>query len=112
MDPELPKFAVVDYCAPNGAVPFRAWVSALKDKVARAVVLARVDRLSFGSFGDWKSIGAGVFELRVHFGKGYRVYFGRKGNVVVVLLCGGDKATQERDIDRAKKYWKDHEARS
>jgi putative addiction module killer protein len=73
--------------------------------------IARVDRLAFGAFGDWRAVGGGVFELRVHFGPGYRVYFGRDGKAVVILLCGGEKRSQSADIRRAKSYWKDYETR-
>ena len=75
------------------------------------MVLARVDRLAFGTFGDWKPVGEGVCELRIHFGAGYRVYFGRDGKAVVILLCGGEKRSQDTDIKRAKKYWNDYETR-
>ncbi len=67
--------------------------------------------MTFGTFGDWKSVGEGVCELRIHFGAGYRVYFGRDGNTVVILLCGGEKRSQDGDVRRAKKYWKDYETR-
>ncbi len=78
---------------------------------ARAAVLARVDPLAFGMFADWKAVGDGVCELRVHLGAGYRIYFGRDGKMVVILLCGGEKRTQGADIRRAKRYWRDYEAR-
>jgi putative addiction module killer protein len=70
--------------------------------VARAVVLAKVDRLTFGTFGDWKAVGERVCELRIHVGAGYRVYFGRDGKTVVILLCGGEKRSQDADIRRGK----------
>ena len=65
----------------------------------------RLDRLEGGNFGDCQSVGSGVFELRLHFGPGYRVYFGEVDRTIVLLLCGGDKSTQTRDIQRAKTYW-------
>jgi len=68
-------------------------------------------RLAFGTFGDWKAVGDGVCELRIHLGAGYRVYFGRDGKTVVILLCGGEKRSQDADIRRAKRYWKDYETR-
>lgn len=74
-------------------------------------MLARVDRLAFGAFGDWKAVGGGVYELRVHVAGGYRIYFGRDGMTVVILLCGGEKRSQSRDIERAKRYWNDYETR-
>jgi len=81
---------------------FGRWLDGLKDRKARARILDRIDRLSDGNFGDWASVGNGVSELRLHFGPGYRVYDLRQGDVVVVLLCGGEKASQAKDIKRAK----------
>lgn len=82
---------------------FDEWLRTLKDRRARAAILSRLDRLAFGLFGDIEPVGAGVSELRVHYGPGYRVYLTQRGPVVVVLLCGGDKSGQARDIKRAKK---------
>ncbi len=73
-----------------------------------AIVRARLNRIRLGNFGDCKSVGGGVEELRIDFGPGYRVYYGREGSLVVVLLCGGDKRTQARDILTAQKYWKEY----
>jgi putative addiction module killer protein len=103
---------VLRYQTREGRMPYQEWVDGLGDKVGQAAILIRVRRLSLGVFGDWKSVGSGVFELRMDLGPGYRVYFGRSGRTVVVLLCGGDKSSQEWDIARAKKYWKDYQARS
>ena len=88
--------------------PFRQWLAALRDVRAQSVIDNRVGRLRLGNFGDCKPVGDGVAELRIDFGPGYRVYYGRQGPLVVVLLCGGDKATQSRDIAEAKRYWKEH----
>lgn len=104
--------AVLHYRTVEGRFPYREWVDSIADKKARAAVLARVDRLAFGAFGDWKITGEGVFELRAHLGPGYRVYFGRGGKTVVILLCGGDKGSQDSDIKQAKRYWKDYESRT
>lgn len=90
----------------DGMIPFDRWTAKLKDERAKARVLVQVDRLRLGLAGDWRSVGEGVFELRVHEGRGYRVYFGRDGKAIVILLCGGDKATQRRDIDLARAYWR------
>ncbi len=106
------EIAVLHYRTVEGRFPYRDWVESIADMKARAAVLARVDRLAFGAFGDWKIAGDGVFELRVHLGPGYRVYFGRKGKAVVILLCGGDKRSQKSDIKQARKFWKDYEART
>ncbi|CDO38849.1 MULTISPECIES: type II toxin-antitoxin system RelE/ParE family toxin [Novosphingobium] len=81
---------------------FIDWLTALRDVQARARIAKRIDRIAQGNFGDAKSVGDGVSELRFTFGPGYRVYYTRRGDVVVILLCGGDKGSQERDIDRAK----------
>jgi putative addiction module killer protein len=81
---------------------FAKWRAELKDIVARRRIGARLDRLSFGNFGDTKPVGEGVMELRLDFGPGYRIYFIQHGQRIVVLLCGGDKASQRRDVERAK----------
>lgn len=95
------------YVRANGKSPFEDWVSSLRDKSAKAKIFTRIDRMKFGNFGDCKSVGQGVFELRVHFGPGYRVYFGLVGSEVVLLLVGGDKASQPKDISLAQRYWKE-----
>lgn len=81
---------------------FRVWLNRLKDRVARALILRRIDRVAFGNFGDVKPVGDGVSELRIDHGPGYRVYFVRRGETVIVLLCAGDKSSQAKDILRAK----------
>ena len=80
---------------------FAAWFAALRDREARARITVRIRRLSLGNPGDVKPVGSGVSEMRIDYGPGYRVYFTRSGDTVVVLLCGGDKRTQDRDIARA-----------
>lgn len=81
---------------------FRRWERRLKDQKARALVAARLLRLASGIPGDVAPVGEGVSELRIHYGPGYRVYFQRRGAEIIVLLCGGDKGSQERDIRAAK----------
>lgn len=81
---------------------FVAWMHALRDTQGRAVIARRVERMASGNFGDHKSVGGGVSELRVPFGLGYRVYYTLRGKELVVLLCGGDKGSQRRDIARAR----------
>jgi len=95
------------YVRANGKSPFESWLINLRDKSAKAKILTRIDRLRLGNFGDCKSVGLGVFELRIHFGPGYRVYFGLVGNEVVLLLLGGDKSSQRKDIKTAQGYWKE-----
>jgi putative addiction module killer protein len=85
---------------------FAAWLSSLRDHNARARINKRVTRLAGGNFGDVAPVGQGVSELRIHYGPGYRVYFVQRGAVLVLLLCGGDKSTQDSDIDAAKKLAK------
>ena len=81
---------------------FRKWRLRLKDHRARATIASRLDRLAQGHTGDAEPVGAGVSELRIHYGPGYRVYFQKRGNTIIVLLCGGDKSTQQKDIEQAK----------
>lgn len=103
---------VLHYQTVDGRRPIEEWLEALRaDKRARAAILVRIDRLERGLIGDWKAVGGGVSELRVDYGPGYRVYFGRDGMKVVILLCGGYKGTQNRDVRRARQYWSDYEKR-
>jgi putative addiction module killer protein len=88
---------------------FTDWLRRLKDQRGKAKILARIQRLAFGHFGDVAPVGGGVSELRIHQSPGYRVYFVRRGEAVIVLLCGGDKDTQDRDIARAKELVKELE---
>ncbi len=89
----------------NGKVPFEIWYDRL-DRTLQRAVDARLTRLAVGNFGDHKSVGAGVFELRIPKGPGLRVYYALKNNELVVLIGGGDKGSQVRDIDRAKELWR------
>ena len=88
-------------------VTFSAWLKALRDSQSRARIAARVRRLAFGNPGDVRPVGEGISELRIHCGPGYRVYYVQRGAVLIVLLCGGDKSTQARDIAMAKKMAKE-----
>ena len=89
----------------SGNVPFTQWFRSLRDKQAAARISMRLRRLQQGNFGDCKPVGEGVRELRVHVGAGYRIYFARHGATVVLLLCGGSKASQKRDIEQAQQFW-------
>ncbi|MRG54868.1 type II toxin-antitoxin system RelE/ParE family toxin [Phyllobacterium sp. SYP-B3895] len=82
---------------------FRKWRLNLQDPRARALIASRLDRLAFGHTGDANSVGSGVSELRIHHGPGYRVYFQRRGEVLIVLLCGGDKSSQAKNIRVARR---------
>ncbi|MGA7524883.1 MAG: type II toxin-antitoxin system RelE/ParE family toxin [Acidobacteriaceae bacterium] len=88
---------------------FSAWLRALRDSQARAKIAVRIRRLAFGNPGDVRPVGEGISEMRVHCGPGYRVYYTQRRDVLIVLLCGGDKGTQVRDIDTAKKMAKELE---
>jgi len=80
---------------------FRKWLAKLQDARAVTAITSRLDRLAFGHAGDAEPVGKGVSELRIHYGPGYRVYFQRRGDTIIVLLCGGDKGSQARDIKTA-----------
>lgn len=91
-----------------GNEPFNDWLKSIKNNNTKIRILARLDRIKLGNFGDYRSIGEGLYELRLHFGSGYRVYYGQVGNEIVLLLAGGDKSTQKQDIQRVKYYWQDY----
>ena len=93
------------YQTSNGREPFNDWLTSIRDIETQARIRSRLERLEDGNLGDCQSVGDGVFELRIHFGAGYRIYFGQIGNSIILLLCGGDKSSQRRDIERAKIFW-------
>src|SRR5271155_1716791 len=95
------------YVAADGRAPFAWWFADL-EAVARAKVTRAVVRLEQGNFSNVKSVGEGVFEYRIDFGPGYRIYFGQDGQTLVILLTGGTKKRQQRDIDEARAYWQDY----
>lgn len=99
------------YESTNGKRPFEVWFKEIKEAHTRAKILTRLDRLKLGNFGDCKTLQNGVSELRIHYGPGIRVYYGKIGNKVILLLCGGDKGSQSKDISKAKEYLKDYQSR-
>jgi len=99
------------YRTAAGDEPLTQWLSALPDRQARARILARLERLEVGNLGDARFLRDGVSELRIDWGPGYRVYFGRNGENTIVLLCGGDKRRQNADIQRAVELWQEYESR-
>jgi putative addiction module killer protein len=100
------------YQTADGRKPFAEWLSALRDRRAIKAIAARLTRMQAGNRGDWKPVGAGVFELRIDTGPGFRVYCGQDGARLVLLLCGGDKRTQTKNIECAHEYWRDYQART
>lgn len=103
---------VRQYQTVDGRTPIAEWLRRIGDVSTRSRIVARLDRLCVGLLGDWKSIGGGIYELRIDAGPGYRVYYARDGAAIILLLCGGDKSSQLRDIGRAHDYWKDYQART
>lgn len=99
--------AIHIYKTVNGRTPFLTWLSAMKNRAMKAKIMARVDRIRLGHYGDYKSVHRGVLELRIHDSPGYRVYFAEYGSEIVILLLGGTKKTQQKDIQKAKIYWND-----
>jgi putative addiction module killer protein len=102
---------VHEYQTTDGKTPLTVWLKGLRDGSTRGRIVARLDRLKAGLLGDWKTVGNGVFELRIDHGPGYRVYYGQEGKTLILLLCGGDKSTQVKDIETAHAYWKDYKGR-
>ena|SRR3990167_11436502 len=107
MDKEL-----VFYESPKGKLPFKKWISKLKDLRAQVKIETRLDRLIKGNYGDHSPLRNGVSELRIDYGPGYRIYFGEiKNELVIVLLQGGTKKTQSKDVELAIQYWEDYKER-
>lgn len=104
----LLKKTIIIFATKNGDEPFTRWLRKIKSPLNRRRVLARLRRLELGHFGDHKYLNNGVYELRLFFDSGYRIYFGIDKGCIVVLLCAGNKSTQSKDIDRAIKYWQEY----
>ncbi len=98
---------VKPYSLPNGKEPYTEWFEKLRDKKAKAKIAVKIDRIKLGNFGGCEAVGEGLSELKIDYGPGYRVYFGQAGDAIIILLCGGDKSTQSKDIKKAYEYWKD-----
>lgn len=105
---ETTERIVQEYIAATGKNPFREWFDSLKDIKTQAKIDIRLARLRLGNFGDAKSVGQGVHELRLKFGPGYRIYYGLEGTKIVLLLCAGDKSSQKKDIKKAHAYWQEY----
>jgi putative addiction module killer protein len=104
----MPAKKIIIYADENGHEPYRNWIDSLKDTKSQQRIRTRIRRLGEGLYGDCDSVGEGVSELRMFFGPGHRVYFGEDADHIVVLLCGGNKDSQSRDIKNAKRYWRDY----
>ena len=94
----------------HGKRPFEIWFEGIREIHTRAKILTRLDRLKLGNFGDCKTVGNGVSELRIHYGPGIRIYYAKVGNKVILLLSGGDKGSQTKDINKAKEYLRDYQS--
>ncbi|MFI5334642.1 MAG: type II toxin-antitoxin system RelE/ParE family toxin [Chlamydiales bacterium] len=103
------SFDIEIYIAPSGKKPYVEWETNLPKNI-RAIVTARLGRLRGGNFGDCKPLvnAKGIYEMRIHIGPGYRIYYGKKKHAIVLLLCGGQKSTQSKDLKKAKEYWLDY----
>ncbi len=93
----------------SGKCPFKIWLKSIKEFYTKAKIFTRLDRLKEGNFGDCKTIENSLYELRIHYGSGIRIYYTKINNVIILLLCGRDKGTQTRDINKAKEYLKDYQ---
>jgi putative addiction module killer protein len=96
------------YVTKNGKKPFIEWLESLEDKTTRYRIKERLDRVALGNLGDHKFISNGVYELRLTFGSGYRIYYSHLEEKIILLLCGGDKSKQKRDVKKAITYLKDY----
>ena len=103
--PEIQPRKIQRYVTADGQVPFDNWHDSLRDSKISTIIDKRLNRVILGNLGDCKSVGKGVFELRIDYGPGFRIYFGEVGTTIILLLCGGDKSTQDRDIRQAIEYW-------
>lgn len=105
-------FKVSDYLTDDGHDHFKEWLGNLAERQARARVVVRVQRMAVGNFGDCKPIADGVWELRIDYGPGYRVYYARTGGKLLLILVGGDKRKQQAEIETALEYWKNWNRRN
>lgn len=103
---------IVIYADEDGNEPFQQWIDNLRDQQGRRRIINRLRRVQQGNYGDVKPIGEGLSELRIFSGPGYLVYFGEDAGNIVIVLCGGDKDSQDRDIENAKAYWKEYKNRA
>jgi putative addiction module killer protein len=99
------------YITSDGRIPFAEWLDSLQNAKTKTIIDKRLSRVSTGNFGNYRSVGEGVCELKIDYGPGYRIYFGQVGTTIVLILCGGDKSTQDQDICTAIEYWAEYRRR-
>ena len=106
------QYEIVYYGGPDGRRPFTDWLDSIRDAATYRRILARIDRFEAGNLGDHKPLknAPGVWEARLAFGPGYRIYFAKEGQIIILLLCGGDKGSQEKDIRQASKFYENFQA--
>ena len=107
----MTSFEIRHYLTAEGEDVFPNWLESLGDIATRARIEVRLARVERGLFGDVRYLNDGVSELKLDFGPGYRIYYGKEGSKIIILLCGGDKSTQRKDIKHAIEYWKDYQTR-
>lgn len=105
------EYEIKIYATENGNEPFREWLDSLKDFDTQALIFQRLQRIKLGNFGDCKSIEEGLWEFRIHHKAGIRIYYARVGQRLLLIVGGGDKRSQQRDITKAKKYLEDYKRR-
>ncbi len=105
-------YTIAYYLTESGGKPFKQWLDGLKDITARQKVRIRLDRIRLGNLGRNRSVGESVYELKIDYGPGYRVYYGLDKKTVILLLLGGDKSSQKKDITQARIYWDDYRRRN
>lgn len=105
------EFEIEIYETSFGRCPFDEWFESIRETSTRAKILMRLDRLKMGNFGDCKALGDGISELKIHYDPGIRIYYSKKGMKIILLLTGGDKSSQSKDIMKAKEYLKEYQSR-
>lgn len=108
IDMESKEREVIYLVTDDGKSPLGDWLAGIRDKPTRRRIEMRIERARLGNFGVWRELAEGVFEMKIDFGPGYRVYYGIHNDQIVVLIAGGDKSTQDRDIERAIALWKEY----
>ena len=104
-------FEIEFYETKGGKAPYEVWYQTLRDIKTKAIILKRLAKVRRGNLGEWASVGEGVKELKIDLGPGYRIYFGEENQKLLILLLGGDKKTQSKDINKAVEYWRDYKSR-